>query len=79
MTPTEIATAASRLGIRLTRSPVGSEIWEAWADRVREADMYASQFKAADLLVGAKNRVNARALAIRQQGEAIKAANAYAV
>ena len=32
-----IIDAADRLGIKPTHAPVGSQVWEAWADRVEQA------------------------------------------
>jgi hypothetical protein len=80
MTPEAIIEAsACRLGIRPTRAPVESQMWEAWRDRVQQAEACERELKHADLLVGAKNRVNARALARKGIEVAIREANAYAV
>jgi hypothetical protein len=48
MSPDQIIAAAARLGIKPTRATVGSELFECWADRVREADSHeieASYFR----------------------------------
>jgi hypothetical protein len=41
MTNEAIVEAAARLCIKPTRAPVGSHVWECWADRVQQADMYS--------------------------------------
>lgn len=72
MTATEIATSADRLGIKLTRAPVGSEVWECWADQVKQADAYDVQFDAEDW-----PRSHERFMELR--AAAVSAANAAAV
>lgn len=78
MTNAEIIEAAAKLGIKPTRAAVGSEVWQCWADRVREAQTHETDLQAVERMVGAKNRVNARALIVPKRLAAIAEANRYA-
>jgi trans-2-enoyl-CoA reductase len=42
---TDITKTATNLGIKITLAPAGSEIWQRWADKVRQAQGYADEVK----------------------------------
>jgi hypothetical protein len=42
---TDIAKIAASLGIKITRAPMGSDVWQGWADKVRQAQTYADEVK----------------------------------
>lgn len=68
MTNEATTAAAERLGIKPTRAKPGTAIWQCWADRVQQADMYDD--KTVDNL-GAQRRV--------RRDDYIAEANRYAV
>ena len=72
MTYAEIIAAAARLGIRETRAPVGSEVWQCWADRVRQAESHEFQAFMNDTASGCSAHE-------KYLAEAIEEANRYAV
>ena len=72
MTNEHIIASASALGIKLTRAEEGTEIYETWADRVRQADSH--QFEAFN-----NDTASGYAAHTKFMREAIIEANRYAV
>jgi hypothetical protein len=45
MTVDQVTKIAVALGIKPTKAPIGSEIWQCWADRVRQAEYALWDYK----------------------------------
>jgi hypothetical protein len=67
----ELTKIASALGIKLTHAQEGTQMYQAWADRVVEADKFDQDILSSSNTLG-------RAALIVQRNAAIREANRYA-